>query len=246
MALAAGFCSSAFAQARAPTPSVDELAAKHIQARGGAAALKAIHTLKMTGTMRPGGYDVVMAFDETLARPGLVRINATLQGLTVVQAYDGTSGWQIQPFQGRKDAESVSADDTKSLTEEADFDDALIDYRAKGSTVDNLGSVDIDGAPTWALRVALKNGDQLTYYLDPDVFLTVRIVTRQVLRGAEVFTQTDFGDYEAVNGVFFPMEIASGPKGSSVQQRITYDTIVANPVIDAALFSRPAAPVAAH
>ena len=226
--------------------NTDDLIARHVQARGGAAALAAIHALKMSGVMRPSGFDVQMTYDETVARPGSVRIDATLQGLTVVQAYDGASGWQIQPFQGRKDPESVSNDDAKSLAEEADFDGPLVDYNAKGATVDNLGSVDIDGAPAYALRVSLKNGDQMTYYLDPDAFLTVRVVTRQILRGAEVFTQTDYGDYEAVNGVYFPMEIASGPKGSTVQQRITYDTIVANPTIDARVFARPAAPAAAH
>ena len=242
LALSATAADFAVAQTRARAPSTDELIDKHVAARGGAAALKAIQSVRMTGTMRPAGFDVQMGYEETLARPGLVRINATLQGLTVVQAYDGASGWQIQPFQGRKDPESVSADDVKGLAEEADFEGALVDYKAKGATIDNLGSIDVDGAPTWALRVSLKNGDQMTYYLDPDAFLTVRVVTRQVLRGAEVYTQTDYGDYEKIDGVYFPMEVASGPKGSSAQTRITYDAILANPPVDAALFARPAAP----
>ena len=242
MALSGAGLNVAEAQTRARTLSTDELIDKHVQARGGAAALKAIHAVKMTGTMRPAGFDVQMTYEEIVARPGSIRINATLQGLTVVQAYDGASGWQIQPFQGRKDPESVSADDVKSLAEEADFDGTLIDYKAKGATIDNLGAIDVDGAPAWALRVSLKNGDQMTYYLDPDAFLTVRVITRQVLRGAEVFTQTDYGDYEKVSGVYFPMEVASGPKGSSAQTRVTYDAIVANPSIDASMFGRPAAP----
>lgn len=237
--LSAALAGAAGAQTRTPALSTDDLIARHLQARGGAVALAAVKTVKMTGTLRPSGFDVQMAYEETLARPASVRINATLQGLTVVQAYDGAAGWQIQPFQGRKDPESVSADDTKSLAEEADFDGALIGYRAKGSSIDNLGVIDVDGAPAYALRVSLKNGDQLTYYLDPDAFLTVRMITRQVLRGAETFTQTDYGDYEKVDGVYFPMEIASGPKGSTQQQRVTYDAIVANPVTDAGLFARP-------
>ena len=237
--LSAALAGAAGAQTRTPALSTDDLIVKHLQARGGAAALAAVKTVKMTGTLRPSGFDVQMGYEETLSRPASVRINATLQGLTVVQAYDGAAGWQIQPFQGRKDPESVSADDTKSLAEEADFDGALIGYRAKGSSIDNLGVIDVDGAPAYALRVSLKNGDQLTYYLDPDAFLTVRMITRQVLRGAETFTQTDYGDYEKVDGVYFPMEIASGPKGSTQQQRVTYDAIVANPVTDAGLFARP-------
>ena len=133
----------------------------------------------------------------------------------------------------------------KSLQEEADFEGALIGYRAKGASVDNLGSIDVDGAPAYALRVSLKNGDQQTYYIDPDAMLTVRVVTRQRLRGAEVLTQTDYGDYEKVAGVYFPFEVATGPKGSSVQQRVTYNKVTANPPIDPAIFVRPTAPAAA-
>ena len=231
-----------FTASGAAAQSVDDLIAKHIAARGGMAAIKAINTLKMTGSMRPGGFDVHLTYDETIARPGSVRINATLQNLTLVQSYDGKDGWQIQPFQGRKDPEALSSDDTKSLQEEADFEGPLIDAKAKGATLDYLGSVDIDGAPTWAIRASLKNGDQMTYYLDPVAMLTVRIETRQITRGAETLTDTDFGDYEKVNGVYFPFEFASGPKGATDLQRITYDTVVANTPVDASAFARPAAP----
>lgn len=223
--------------------STDDLVQRHIAARGGLAALRAIKTLKMTGSLRPGGFDVLLAFSETIARPGSVRIDATLQSLTVVQSYDGKEGWQIQPFQGRKDPETLSSDDTKSLQEEADFEGPLIDAKAKGATLANLGDVDIDGAPTYAIRATLRNGDQMTYYLDPVAMLTVRIETRQLVRGAETLTATDFGDYEKVDGVYFPFEIASGPKASSERQRITYDKIVANLPVDPAVFVRPAAPV---
>lgn len=245
VAVCAAIASGVAAQSRAPALSTDELIARHEAARGGLPALRAIHTVTMSGTMRPGGFDAQLHFSETIARPGSVRMEATLQGLTLVQAYDGTSGWQIQPFQGRKDPEAVSADDAKSLEEEADFEGGLIDYRAKGSTVDNLGVTDIDGAPAYALRVSLKNGDQETYYIDPDAMLTIRVVTRQRLRGAEVFSQTDYGDYEKVDGVYFPFEVAAGPKDSTVQQRITYDKIVANAPVDPAYFARPAGPVTA-
>lgn len=232
---------AAYAATTAGAPATDDLIARHIAARGGMAALSAIKTLKMTGTMRPGGFDVQLAFDETIARPGSVRINATLQNLTVVQAWDGSKGWQIQPFQGRKDAEDLSTDDTKSLQEEADFEGPLIGAAAKGARIDNLGTVDIDDAPAYALRATLRNGDQLTYYLDPVAMLTVRVETRQLVRGAEQITDTDYGDYEKVNGVYFPFEVASGPKGSTQQQRVTYDTVVANSPVAASLFARPAA-----
>ncbi|MGH7022030.1 MAG: hypothetical protein ACREEB_00415 [Caulobacteraceae bacterium] len=230
------------ALAQSPPPSVDALIARHIAARGGYAALKAIHTLEMTGTLRPAGFDADLQYKELIARPDSVRIEATLQGMTPIQAFDGQSGWQIQPFQGRRDPETLSSDDDKSLVEEADFEDALVDYKAKGETVDYLGEVDVDGGPTYAVRATLKNGDQQTFYIDPDAWLTVRMVTRQKLRGAETLTETDYGDYEKVNGVYFPFEVDSGPKGSAQLQRVTYKTISANVALDPAIFREPKGP----
>ena len=37
-----------------------------------------------------------------------------------MQAFDGTEGWKISPFGGRKDPEKMTPDDTKSLIEEAE------------------------------------------------------------------------------------------------------------------------------
>ena len=244
---AMAFASVSFASAGTTVVSIslEDLLSRHLAARGGAAAMAAIRSLEMTGSMRPGGFDVPFTYREVAARPGSVRIEATLQGLTVVQAWDGDSGWQIQPFQGRKDAESLSEDDVKSLAEEADFEAPLINAAAKGVKLERLDDEDIDGLPAYAVRATLKNGDQQTYYLDPEAMLTLRVITRQSLRGAETFSQTDYGDYEKVAGVYFPFEVASGPKGSSVQQKVTYSKIVANIVVDPKIFTRPSAAVAA-
>ncbi len=240
--IAATTLTPAAAWAETGAPTTDGLIARHVQARGGDAALAAIHTLEMSGTMRPPGFSADLVYREVIARPGSVRIETTLQGLTPIQAYDGRNGWQIQPFQGRKDAEALSSDDDKGLQEEADFEDGLVNWKAKGSTIDNLGEVDVDGGPTYALRVDLKNGDQETYYIDPDSYLTVRVVTRQLIRGAESLTETDYGDYEKVDGVYFPFEVDSGPKGSSELQRITYKAIRANLPLSPTLFQEPRSP----
>ena len=226
--------------ARADT--VDEVIAKHVAARGGAAALKAINSLTYKGRFRPPGFDSELTYSETIARGGRVRMNITLQGLTLVQSYDGQSGWQIQPFQGRKDPENLSADDVKSLQEEADIEGALVDYKAKGATVEDLGVKDVDGAPTRALRVQLKNGDTQTWYLDPDAWLAVRVSTRTRQRGVESVTDTDFGDYEKVSGVYFPFEQESGPQGSMHRQRITVEQVVVNGAFDKHQFTQPSGP----
>src|ERR1700686_3780631 len=77
--------------------TADELIAKNVQARGGMEKMKAIKTMRMTGRFEGEGGFTASTGQEN-ERPNLVRETFSLQGMTAVQAYDGATGWQIQPF----------------------------------------------------------------------------------------------------------------------------------------------------
>ena len=137
-----------------------ELAAKNVAAKGGIDKVNAIQSLRLSGKLLVNGDTIELAYTMLVQRPNAIRYEAQLQGLTRVQAYDGTQAWQINPFQGRKDPEKLSADDAKGLGEDAvDFAGPLVDYQAKGYTLDYLGTEDIDGTEAHKLRVTRPNGD---------------------------------------------------------------------------------------
>ncbi len=219
--------------------TVDSLVAKNIEAKGGADALRALQSLRLKGKMLVDQGQVECAYLQTKKRPGEVRTEATLQGMTMVQAYDGAQGWKISPFGGRKDPEKMSADDTKSLMEDAEIDGPLVDWKAKGSTVDYLGTEDVEGTLAHKLKVVRKNGDVNYVYLDPDHFLEIRILTQRVEQGAQVETETDLGDYEKIAGVFIPFSIETGRKGSTDKQKIVLEKADANVPVDDAVFHFP-------
>src|SRR4026207_199959 len=102
-----------------PQLTVDELVAKNVSAKGGADALRALQSVRLTGKLLVNEGQIQLAYVETKKRPGAIRDEITLQGMTAIQAYDGAQGWKVSPFQGRKDPEKMSADDTKSLMEGA-------------------------------------------------------------------------------------------------------------------------------
>src|SRR5687767_6219298 len=89
---ALGLSAAALAQKE---PTADELLAKHVEALGGQAAIDAIKSVQFEGEMRfPGDFKLNFK-DVRDAASGAGRAEATLQGLTLVQAYDGKSGWRI-------------------------------------------------------------------------------------------------------------------------------------------------------
>jgi hypothetical protein len=229
-----------FTQEQKP-PTLDELVAKNIEAKGGADALRALQSLKLTGKMLVQQGQIELAYNQIKKQPGEVRTEATLQGMTMVQAYDGKEGWKIWPFQGRKDPEKMSADDVKSLVEDAEIDGPLVNWKAKQSTLEYLGTEDVDGTLAHKIKVVRKNGDVNFVYLDPDGFLEIRILTQRIKQGAQEEVETDVGDYEKIGGVFVPFSIESGRKGDPDKQKIIIDKAEANVPVDDAIFHFPAA-----
>lgn len=242
LVVSAAFIGSAVSAQDKKAPTLDELVAKNIEAKGGSQSLTALQSLRLTGKLLVQQGQIQFGYVTTKKRPGAVRTEASLQGMTSVQAYDGKEGWKISPFQGRKDPEKMSADDVKSLMEDAEIDGPLVDWKAKGSTVEYLGTEDVDGTLAHKLKVARKNGDVNFVYLDPDHFLEIRVLTQRVEQGAQVEVETDFGDYEKINGVFVPFSIEAGRKGDPDKQKIIIDKAEGNIPVEDTVFRFPAAP----
>jgi hypothetical protein len=241
--LALGVACAAFAAGpdnKAP-PLVDEIIAKHVAARGGLEPLRAIKNITRTGRLVLPENSIDLKVSEVRVRPSRIRVEVTLQGLTAVQAWDGKDAWQVQPFEGRKDPARMSADEAKDLALSADIDTPLVDYKAKGHTVEYLGLDDLDGTPAYMVRVHLKSGDEMTYWIDPDTSMILRSLEKQLLRGAEQLTETDYGDYEQAGGVYFPTVEEQGAKGSdaSQKQKFVYEKILVNTPVDEHQFALP-------
>jgi hypothetical protein len=236
---AALFASTLFAQDKSQ-PTVDELVAKNIEAKGGATALNQLQTLRTTGKLLvPIQGQIELSYMQIRKQPDEVRTEASIQGMTQIQAYDGKEGWKVFPFFGRKDPERMSADDVKALVEDTKLGGPLADWKEKGSTVEYLGTEDVDGTPAYKLKVVRKNGDVSFVYLDPDHFLEIRIVTQRMRHGAYEEIETDLGDYEKAGGVFVPTSIEVGTKGAADKQKIIIDKVEANVPVDDAIFHFP-------
>ena len=237
--LLAGTAAPALAQ------TANELVAKNLAARGGAAAFDALELVKFDGMMIFPG-DFQLTYEEVRTKAGDVRVDAALQGLTLVQAWDGKSGWRINPFEGRKDAERMSDDEARSLADTGSLRGPLQNAVKQGATVTYLGREDFDGTNAYKLKVAEKDGDEFVYLLDPDSMLEIKMTETRKVRGAPQTFEYEYGDYEKVGGVYFPMSIESwSPGQGNNRQRIVIASGTANAPAPASLFAQPASPAAA-
>lgn len=228
------------------TPAVAQdaksLVAKNLEARGGEAALSAIKSIRFEGrTIFPGDFE--LTYRETRAQVGqeaASRLDLTVQGLDLVQAYDGRGGaWKINPFQGRKDPEKMSSDEAREMADSSLIEGPLLASRTDGSQVQYLGRDDFDGTLAYKLKVTQKDGDQFTYWLDPDTYLEIKVEETRRIRGATHTTDTELGDYEKVAGIYFPMSVESWTQGDTQRQRTIIADGVANAEVPGDYFAEP-------
>jgi outer membrane lipoprotein-sorting protein len=233
------FAAIALLPGSACAQSVDEVIASNIKARGGLEKIKAVRSVRTTSKLTQGSFRA--AYVQENKRPDRVREEAIIQGLAQVQAYDGKVGWQISPFGGRKDPELMSQDDTKTLTIDADIDGPLVDYKQKGHKAELVGHDSVEGTDCYKVKLSLKNGDVRYYFLDSDSFLELKIENQSNIRGTVQYTETYFGDYEQVNGIYYPFAVETGDKGSDTRTKFAVDKVELDVPLDDARFAMPAA-----
>jgi len=232
----------ALAAAALPLPlraeTADEVIAKNVAARGGLDKIRAVHSLRMTGTMSMGP-DLEAPMVLELARGNRMRMEFTVQGKKGIQTFDGTSGWTLMQFMGQTEAEAMPAEAVKDVVEQTDIDGPLVDYQKKGHKVELVGRDQASGSDAYHFRVTLKNGVVREIWIDAASGLEVRGEGRREMRGRTMEAETTLGDYRTVEGLQFPHRIEGGPKGSPQKQKITITKIEVNPTIEDSRFGKP-------
>ncbi len=220
--------------------TADEIIAKYIKTVGGMEKIQAVKTLRRTGKFTGGG-GFEATFVEENKRPNMVRQDFLLQGMTGVNAYDGKTGWKIEPWGGKKDPEALGEEEMKQIVEDSDFDGPLVNYQQKGNKVEFVGMEPAEGTDAFKLKVTLANGDVRYYYMDTDYYVPIKIEMKRLIRGAEQEFETSLGDYKEVAGWYLCYSVETNVKGSPNKSKVVYDKIEANVTIDDSRFQMPTA-----
>jgi outer membrane lipoprotein-sorting protein len=220
--------------------TVDELIAKTAAARGGLAKLKAVQTVRLAGTFETNGMQA--GFVQLSKRPNKLRRDIAIQGLTLVQAYDGRNGWQVAPFTGNTDPVPMTGDELKNIQEEADSDGPLLDYKQKGNTIELIGKEKVSGKDAYHLKITLSNGNVRNTYLDAETFLTVKTTRKATQGGTEVTIESFPADYKEVGGILVPFTVQIQVLGGAgaISQKLTFDKVEYNVPVDDSVFTMPA------
>lgn len=222
---------------QAVAQSAAELVQKNIAAKGGYARLKALNTIKRTGTITLVSSGLVFQFTSYHKRPDKIRVESSFAGKKMVEAFDGRTPWSINPLMGSRQPQRIPAADAMSLVEQAAFDHPFIDYAENGRTIELQGSKILDGMKTYKLKLTRATGEVDYYYLDARTFLEHRVVSVRTVLGKRIETTTIYGAYRTTQGVTaaHALEVRGLQHAKS-----TIDAIVYDQPLDDAMFVMPA------
>ena len=226
------------ASSAASAQTVDEIVAKYVQAKGGADKWKSITSVKMTGRISVQGKELPLTV--YAKRPNLNRQEISLmQDQRMIQAFDGTTGWTINPMTGSDAPQVLPAPATEMMRNSADFDGALFDYKSKGHTVELVGKEKLGATEVYHLKVTMKGGHVQHYYLDAATGLELKTTAEvDIGTGQKQPLETEMSNHQQVSGISIPHTIRQTINGKMVVQ-MDVDKVEFNTVADDTVFRMP-------
>lgn len=212
--------------------TADEIIDKYISAIGGKDAWHGLNSVHMEGSVTSQGTEIPIS--STVVNKKAMRSEFTVMGMTGYQIITTSEGWAFAPFAGQKTPEALTPDDVKNQQDQLDIQGELLDYKAKGETVEYIGKEDVDGTECYKLKVSKKNGNVSSAYIDPSNNYLIRVSTKANVEGQERESVVNFSNFQKVGGgLVFPMSIESqmGP--------LKFTKIEVNPKVDESIFKNP-------
>jgi outer membrane lipoprotein-sorting protein len=232
------------APALASAQTVDELVEKNLAAKGGAEKLKSVKAMRITGRVSVAGMDIPLTI--TSERPNKLRQESVIQGQKTVTAFDGQKAWTVNPMMGITEPQDITGPQFDLLKDQADLDGPLMDYKAKGITIEIVGKETVEGKPAVRLKVTRKSGQSQTLYLDASTGLELKAINDTKISAPNqpepvaMTVESVFSDYKPVDGLVLAHTITQTITGPATQTLIiTVEKAEMLPDADDALFVKP-------
>jgi len=224
----------------AAAQTADEIVRKALDARGGIEKIKAVRSERISGRVS-FSQGVEGTFVVELKRPLRMHVEISIEGQKIIRVYDGkSSGWMINPFAENKEAQPLSAEDLRSISDEADFDGPLVDYKAKGNQVELVGKEKLDDKPVYRLKLTNKNEEVRFYFIDAATFLLMKWEGIRKTQDQELPWESFSSDFRELQGLKYAFRIDQGSPGE-FKQTLTTEKIEIDPPIDDSRFAKPVA-----
>ncbi|MFZ9869960.1 MAG: hypothetical protein ACO3I4_05065 [Candidatus Kapaibacteriota bacterium] len=215
--------------------TLEEILANHIAARGGRETITKIRSMKVVGTMETMGGE--LSFTQYFKNNTKMRMDMSVQGMEIVQAYDGVQAWGTNPMSGGSPQLGGEAEANQAASQ-ANIWGELIDPTDQGLTLEYVGAEDIDGMTAHLIKVTNVNKESHLVYIDAITWLEVKRTITMAMMGQEAEMEMYLSNYKDIGGVQYPMQMDMEMDGQSVMS-MKRESVEVNIDIPDSLFAYP-------
>ncbi len=206
--LSVAFASAAQAQA---LPAATEVIAKYVDAIGGKDAILKMKSVTQKQVMEIPAAGLTAEMEVHAAAPNKMSARTTLPGIgEMLQGFDGTTGWDINPMQG---ARVLSGEELAQTADNSDFYGSRLFPADKFKSMETLEQTDFNGEKAYKVRMVRTSGDTLTFFFSSSSALLIGTEAAQTNQMGRMVIQTKLSQYVTVDGIKFPTrtEVQVGP-----------------------------------
>jgi outer membrane lipoprotein-sorting protein len=215
--------------------TVDEILAEHFAVIGQEKLLET-ETFSTKGKIIQGQFEI--PFTSYHKRPFSFKSEASFQGMEIITAYDGETGWSINPFAGNEDPQPMTEEQIDRTALQADYDGALYNYKEKGYEIEFIGTEELDDIEVYLLKLTRSNGDVITYYIDSENYVMLKTKSKMMIQEVETELETIFSNYKYTDEILNVYSIETQRDGETIMQMI-FDEVTYNVDIDDSIFDMP-------
>jgi len=225
------FVSVAFVSAQ----TLDEVLENYFEAIG-QETLIASENSKSTGKMIQSGIEI--PFAQYGAAPNKFRLEATFQGMTLIQTFNGEEGWSLNPFAGMTEPQAMSEDELKAMKVQADYEGMLWNWKEKGYIATLEENEEVEGADCYVVKLVSGDGDAYTNYIDAENYVAIKLHAKVKVQGQEVESETFMSNFQEGDSFIFPGKVETRVNGQVVSI-IVIETTEINVELDSTIFDKP-------
>lgn len=222
--------------------SVDDIIAKNLQAKGGLEKIKAVQSIRQTSHLTaamPSGPPLEGTLVMYSRRPNLSRQEVNFAtGQTMITAFDGQTAWSLNPLTGQSTPTALSGPQADAAKEQADFDGPFVDYKAKGYTVELIGTEPAGDRKVYHLKVTSKDQRIQHVYVDTVTSLESRVVSELQTPMGKWEMEQQLSDFRDVEGLKVPFLVKTLMNGAE-QATLKVEKVEFNAKFDDSVFKMP-------
>jgi hypothetical protein len=146
--------------------------------------------------------------------------------------------WQLDPDAKPGRVTQLEGEEAREFASDAEFDDPLVDYAARGYSIDYAGETQVGDRRVIKLLVTRRLVDSFQLMVDAETYFILQKVSVRVRQARQVKMEITYDDHRPVAGIIIPHRYLTYADGRLLHETIL-ESVEANAPVPPDSFTAP-------